>query len=134
MTEQEAREAKERANMIVEKVRALVTLEDAVLDARKTERQQELTKLESQLKASVEELDEITNELQWATPCFKAYVLPQMSELVGTLKACNAAHRNELAELVNALTDEKNSDHPEQIEEAIVTRLRTNIERTFSAR
>ena len=132
MTEKEMREAKERADMIVEKVRALVALEDAVLEARESERQEELTQLESQLKASVAELDSITDELKWATPCFRAYVLPQMSELVGTLKACDAVERNELAELVSALTDEENSQSPEQLEAAIVTRLRNNIERTFN--
>ena len=105
MTEQEAREAKERADMIVNKVRDLVALEDKVLEAREsvrqlslndtspddlqedpiTKRQSALAVLEAQLKESVEDLDSITDELKWATPCFRAYVLPQMSELVGTL-------------------------------------------------
>ena len=102
------------------------------MEARESERQEELTQLETELKASVAELDSITDELKWATPCFRAYVLPQMSELVGTLKACDAVERNELAELVSALTDEENSQSPEQLEAAIVTRLRNNIERTFN--
>ena len=109
MTEQEAREAKERADMIVNKVRDLVALEDKVLEAREsvrqlslndtspddlqedpiTKRQSALAVLEAQLKESVEDLDSITDELKWATPCFRAYVLSQMSELVGTLKACD---------------------------------------------
>ena len=132
MTEKEIQEAKVRADSIINKVRALVTLEDAVLNARNDERQEELTKLETQLKTSVEELDSITNDLKLATPCFRAYVLPQMSEIVGTLKACDAADRKELAQLVKALTDDKESQSPEQLEEAIVTRLMNNIERTFS--
>lgn len=145
MTEKEIQEATKRADRIVEKVRSLVTLEGKVVEAREsvrqlsvnsdtvpTERLDMLAELESQLKESVEELDGITDELKFATPCFRAYVLPQMSEIVGTLKACDAADRGELAQLVTALTDE-NSQSPEQLEEAIITRLKTNLERTFSA-
>lgn len=150
MTEQEMREAMERADRIVEKFRALVVLEDKVLEARESVRQlsvnggtpqaQEdsvaecqdaLTALESELVESVKELDGITDELKLATPCFRAYVLPQMSEIVGTLSACDAADRSELAELVTTLTDE-NAEPSEQLEEAIITRLKNNIERTFS--
>lgn len=152
MNEQELREAKERADMIVNKMRDLVTLEDKVLKARESvrqlsvndtspanlqedsvaERQNGLSVLEAQLKESVEELDGVTDELKWATPCFRAYVLPQMSEIVGTLKACDAADRSELTQLVTALTDE-NSESPAELEEAIITRLKDNLERTFSA-
>ena len=152
MTEQELREAKERADMIVNKMRDLVTLEDKVLKARESvrqlsvndtspdalqedsvaERQNGLSVLEAQLKESVEELDGITDELKWATPCFRAYVLPQMSEIVGTLKACDAADRSELTQLVTVLTDE-NSESSAELEEAIITRLKDNLERTFSA-
>lgn len=145
MTEQEMREAMERADGIVEKVRALVALEDKVLEAREsvrqfavngdtpptTEPQDVLAALESQLEENVKELDGITDELKLATPCFRAYVLPQMTEIVGTLKACDTADRSELAELVTALTDE-NAEPSEQLEEAIITRLKNNIERTFS--
>ena len=145
MTEQELREATERADRIVEKVRSLVALEDKVLEARESVRelsvngdtppaadpQEVLTALESQLAENVKELDGITDELKLATPCFRAYVLPQMSEIIGTLKACDAAERSELAELVTALTDE-NSEPSEQLEEAIITRLKSNIERSFS--
>lgn len=152
MNEQELREAKERADMIVNKMRDLGTLEDKVLKARESvrqlsvndtspanlqedsvaERQNGLSVLEAQLKESVEELDGVTDELKWATPCFRAYVLPQMSEIVGTLKACDAADRSELTQLVTALTDE-NSESPAELEEAIITRLKDNLERTFSA-
>ena len=146
MTEKELREAMERADRIVEKVRALVALEDKVLEAREsvrqlsvngdtplaTDPQDVLAALESQLEENVKELDGIADELKLATPCFRAYVLPQMSEIVGTLNACDAADRSELAELVTALTDE-NAEPSEQLEEAIITRLKHNIERTFSA-
>ena len=143
MTDQEMREAMERADRIVEKVRSLVNLEGKVVEARESVRQLSangdtaptsdmLEGLESQLKESVEELEDITDELKLATPCFRAYVLPQMSEIVGTLKACDAAERSELAQLVTALTDE-NSQAPEELEEAIITRLKSNLERTFSA-
>lgn len=106
MTDQEMKEAMQRADKIVAKVRALAALEDKVLAARTSVRQlattnsdaasstrlqEDLAGLESQLKESVAELDSITEELQLATPCFRAYVLPQMSEIMGTLKACNAA-------------------------------------------
>ena len=137
MTEQELKEAKERADAIVDKVRALVALEDKVLEARESVNgntappRDVLTGLESQLKDSVEELDGITDELKFATPCFRAYVLPQMSEIVGTLKACDAAERSELVQLVTSLTDE-NSQPSEELEEAIITRLKDNLERTFS--
>lgn len=145
MTDQEMREAMARADGIVAKVRSLVTLEDKVLAAREAVRQpsatsdaafaarlqEDLATLESQLKERVAELDSITEELQLATPCFRAYVLPQMSEIVGTLKACDTAERSELTQLIAALTDE-NTETTEQLEEAIITRLKSNLERTFS--
>lgn len=145
MTDQEMKEAMQRADRIVAKVRALVALEDKVLAARASLRQlaptnsdaassarlqEDLAGLESQLKESVSELDSITEELQLATPRFRAYVLPQMSEIMGTLKACNAAERSELTELITALTDE-NIETTQQLEEAIITQIRNNLERTF---
>ena len=103
MTDQEIREATERADRIIEKVRALVALENKVIEARESVRhvsdnggvtaqhQDALAALESQLEENVKELDGITDALKLATPCFRAYVLPQMSEIVGTLNACDAA-------------------------------------------
>ena len=55
-----------------------------------------------------------------------------MTEIVGTLKACDATDRGELAELITALTAE-NTEPSEQLEAAIITRLKNNIERTFSS-
>lgn len=146
MTDQEMREAIERADRIVAKFRSLVALEDKVLAARESVRQlsatngdaasaarlqEDLAGLELQLKESVAELDTITEELHFATPCFRAYVLPQMSEIMGALKACDAAERSKLTELITALTDE-NTETTKQLEEAIITRLKNNLERTFS--
>lgn len=144
MTDQEIREATERADRMIEKVRALVALEDKVIEARESvqhvsdtgdataQHQDALAALESQLEENVKELDGIADALKLATPCFRAYVLPQMSEIVGTLKACDAADRSELAELVTVLTDE-NAEPSEQLEAAIITRLKNNLERTFNA-
>ena len=132
MTDQEARAAKERADMIVDKVRDLVILEEQVIQARESATHPELTKLEAELKTRVDELDVITGELKWATPCFKAYVLPQMSESVGTLKACDNAGRSELAKLIESLNDENSDGKLEEIETAIINQLKENIDRTFS--
>jgi len=145
MTDQEMRAAMERADGIVAKMRSLVALEDKVLAAREALRelsatngasapaahlQADLTGLESQLKERVTELNTITEELQLTTPCFRAYVLPQMSEIMGTLKACDTAERAELAELITALTDE-DTETTDQLEQAIIARLKNNLERTF---
>lgn len=154
MTEQETKDAKKRADVIVRKVRDLIALEDQVLEAREAihqsstirdnapttdlqedtvaERQEVLAKLESELKACIVELGRITDELKWATPCFRAYVLPQMSELVRTLKACDESERSEFSQLVTALMDEGDPRSPEQLEGAIIARLKDNLERTFS--
>ena len=131
MTDKEAQEAKVRADSMVKKVRDLVTLEDQVLEARESE-SQELSILQTKLKTSVEELDGISDELKLATPCFRAYVLPQISELVGTLKACDTEGRNELALLINTLTQEADPQALEELESVIITRLKDNIDRTFT--
>lgn len=150
MTEKEAREAKARADLIVDKMKDLVNLEGKVLESRKAveelrdsadsgaqqeriaEHQKVLVEQEAQLKESAEELDSVTAELEWATPCFRGYVLPQIGEIVGTLKSCDAADRQDLAQLVTALSDEENAQSPEQLEQQIIARLRQNLERTFS--
>ena len=153
MTERETKDAKERVDMIVKKVRDLIVLEDQVLEAREAvhqstamrdkapttdlqedtlaERQKVLVKLESELKACIVELRRITDELKWAIPCFRAYVLPQMSELVRTLKATDETERCEFPQLVSALMDEGDPRSPEQLEEAIIARLKDNLERVF---
>lgn len=143
MTEQEMREAAERADKIVEKVRSLVALEDKVLEARASARhvsnnggstaqhQDALAVLESELEENVKELDGIADELKLATPSFKTYVLPQLSEIVGTLKASDTAEQKELVQLVAALTDNGNTQSLEQLEAIIIARLRNNLEKTF---
>ena len=153
MTAKETEQTKELADIIVEKLRSLFALESRVLEAREQVRQivanhdtaeisdpqdtpipepqEMLTALETQLKAQLEEMEAIIDALRSATPAFSAYVLPQMSEIVGTLKASDAAAQAELAQLVAALMDDGNTQSLEQLEAVIITRLRDNLEKTF---
>ena len=153
MTEKETEQTKELADIIVEKFRSLFALESRVLEAREQARQiaanrdtaetsdpQEnptaayqamLIALESQLKEGVAELEKIMDELKSATSSFRTYVLPQMSEIVETLKTSDAAEQAELAQLVAALMDDGNTHSLEQLEAIIITRLRDNLEKTF---
>ena len=153
MIEKEADQATELADIIVEKFRILVALESKVLEAREAGNrisaihdseepsdpqenptaayQEMLTQLESELKEGIAEMEEIIDELKSATPSFRTYVLPQMSEIVGTLKASDAAEQEELTQLVAVLTNDGNTQSLEQLEAIIITRLRDNLERTF---
>ena len=90
-----------------------------------------LTALESQLKTHVEEMVRIINELQSATPYFSAYVLPQIGEVVETLKAGDVAESEEFTQLVAALVDADSPQSLERLEAIIITRLRDNLEKTF---
>lgn len=143
----------ELADIIVEKFRTLLDLESRVLDAREetnrisvahddteqselqenptVEHEKMLTELELQLKEGIEEMEKIMDSLKLATSSFRTYILPQMSEVVGTLRTYDAAEREELAQLVAALTDEENVQSLEQLEAIIITRLRNNLEKTF---
>ena len=127
MTEQEAREAQKRADLIVKKVKDLVALEDQVLAAQTPEQ----ATLASQLKERAEELNGIANELKWATPCFRAYVLPQIGEILDKREGFNEAERLDLERIVNALTDEENPEASEQLTALLITSLRGNLEKTF---
>ena len=153
MTEKETEQTKELADIIVEKFRSLFALESRVLEAREQARQiaanhdtaetsdpqdmptpedqEMLIALETQLKEQVEEMEKIIDELRSATPSFRTYVLPQMSEIVETLKTSDAAEQAELAQLVAALMDDGNTQSLEQLEAIIITRLRDNLEKTF---
>ena len=153
MTDKETGQTRELADIIVEKFRALLDLESTVLDTREevsrisaahnttepsdlqeksiVEHQEMLTTLESQLEEGIEEMEKIMDELKLTTPSFRTYILPQMSEIVTTLRAYNAAEQEELAQLVAALTDEENTQSLEQLEAIIITRLRDNLEKTF---
>ena len=153
MTEKEIGQTQELADIIVEKFRALVALESKVLEAREegsqisaihdseepsdpqenptAEYQEMLTALESQLKEGVAEMEKIMDELKSATSSFRTYILPQMSEIVGTLKTSDAAAQEELTQLVAVLTDDGNTQSLEQLEAIIITRLRDNLEKTF---
>ena len=127
MTEQEMRKAQERADLIVKKVKDLVALEDRVLAAQTPEQ----TTLASQLRESAEELNGIADELKWATPCFRAYVLPQIGEILDKRETFNEAERLDLERIVNALTDEENTEASEQLTALLITSLRENLEKTF---
>ena len=151
MTDQKTVQSKELADIVVEKFRTLVDLESRVLDTREEihrisvayndveqfdlqedpiiEHKKMLIALELQLQKSIEEMEKIMVKL--VTPCFRTYILPQMSEVVGTLKACGAADRKEPAEFIDALMAEENVQSLEQLETTIITRLRHNLEKTF---
>ena len=153
MTEKETEQSKELADMIVEKFRVLVASESELLEAKKrgdqisasddseepsapqgnltAEYQEMLTRLESELKEGIAEMEKIIDALKSATSSFRTYVLPQMSEIVGTLKASDASEQEELAQLVATLTDAGNTQSLEQVEAIIITRLRDNLEKTF---
>ena len=147
MTEKETEQTKKIADIIVEKFRLLVDLESKVLEAREqinqiadshdseehptTTYQETLTQLESELKEGIAEMEKIMDALKSVPPSFKTYVLPQMSEIVETLKASDAAEQAELAQLVDALMDDGNTQSLEQLEAIIITRLRDNLEKTF---
>lgn len=153
MREKETNQTKELADIIVERFRALVGLESKVLEAKEqinrsaashdseepsdpqgnptAAYQEMLTALESELKEGIAEMEKIIDELKLAASSFRTYVLPQMSEIVGTLKASDTAEQAELAQLVAALTDNGNTQSLEQLEAIIITRLRANLEKTF---
>ena len=136
MTEREMLEAQKRADAIVDKVRNLVALESQLLEARETAsdhpaHQNGLTDLEAQLEARVKELNGIADELKWATPCFRAYVLPQISDIMGQQKSFQSEERKDLESVIAALTDAENAEPSEELAGDIIARLRSNIEKSF---
>ncbi len=138
MTEREMLEAQKRADAIVDKVRGLVALESQVLETRaaagdSTVDDNGLKDLEAQLGTRVAELNEITDELKWATPCFRAYVLPQIGDIIGKQASFESEERKDLESVIAALTDEENAEPSEELAADIIARLRANIEKSFSA-
>ena len=144
MTEEETGQTEELADIIVKKFRDLFALESRVLEAREqtnqtsvisevptAEGQKVLTALELQLKTRVEEMEKIIDELKSTTPSFRTYVLPRVSEVVGTLKTSDTTEQEELTQLVTALTDGGNARSLEQLEAVIITRLRDNLKKSF---
>ena len=129
MTEQEMREAQERADLIVKKVKDLVALEDSALAAQPAAQ----ATFVSQLRERAEELNGIADELKWATPCFRAYVLPQIGEILDKRETFNEAERLDLERIVSTLTDEENAEASEQLTALLITSLRENLERTFGS-
>lgn len=138
MTEQEMLEAQKRADAIVDKIRDLVALESQVLEAREaadahTADQNGLEDLEAQLERRVAELNEIADELKWSTPCFRAYVLPQIGDIMGQQKSFQSAERKDLESVLAVLTAEEDAESSEELAADIITRLRSNIEKSFGA-
>ena len=141
MTERETQQIKELPDIIVEKLRNLFALENRILEAREQATQtaanrdpadqETLTALETQLREQIEEMEAIIDELRSATPSLRTYVLPQIREIIETLKASDAAEQEELAQLIDALTDDRDTQSLEQLEAIIITRLRDNLEKTF---
>ena len=141
MTEREMLAAQKRADAIVDKVRDLITLESQVLEAREAATEDaahpdgngSLKDLEAKLETRVEELKDVTDELKWATPCFRAYVLPQIGDIMGKQKSFDSEERKDLESVIAALTDEENSEPSEQLAADIIARLRENLEKTFGS-
>lgn len=144
MTEHEMLEAQKRADSIVGKVRDLVDLENQVLEARAAtnehtthpDRNESLKVLEAKLETRVQELNEISDELKWATPCFRAYVLPQIGDIMGKQKSFHSEERKDLENVIAALRnggDEDNSEASEQLAANIIARLQENLAKTFGS-
>ena len=139
MTEREMLEAQKRADAIVDKVRDLIDLESQVLEAREAangsaahpDGNGSLKDLEAKLETRVEELNGVADELKWATPCFRAYVLPQIGDIMGQQKSFDSEERKDLESVIATLTDEEDSESSEQLAAAIMARLRENLAKTF---
>ena len=136
MTEREMLEAQKRADLIIDKVRDLVALESQVLEARAVNSARGanpgdgngfLGDLEARLKTSVEELNGISDELKWATPCFRAYVLPQIGDIMGGRESFDSEERKDLERVIAALTDEKGSESSEQLASEIMVSVERKL-------
>ena len=154
MTERETEQAKEIADVIVEKFRHLFALENRILEAREQATQaaanrdatepaepqdtltpedaETLTTLETQMKVLIEDMEEFIDTLKSEIPSLRTYILPQMHRIVETLKANTPAEQAELIQLVNTLTAAGYPQSLEQLTAVIIIRLRENLERTFS--
>ena len=127
-------EAQKRADSIIDKVRDLIALESQVLEARAAatpDGNGSLKHLEARLQTRVAELSGIADELKWATPCFRAYVLPQIGDIMGKQKSFDSEERKDLESVIAALTDEDGAESSEQLAAEIIARLRTNLAKTF---
>ena len=134
MTEHEMLAAQKRADSIIDKVRDLIALESQVLEARTAptpDRNGSLKDLEARLQTRVAELNEVAHELKWATPCFRAYVLPQIGDIMGGRTSFDSEERKDLENVIAALTAEDGAESSEQLAAEIIARLRENLEKTF---
>ncbi len=153
MTQSETQKTKELAEIIVEKIRNLFALQSRILEirgqppqtaahhdaiepaepqeARPPEDEETLTTLETQLKERIKETEEFIDQLKSETPFLKTYILPQMHQIIETLKTNAPAEQAQLAKLVNTLIEEGDTQSREQLEAIIITRLRDNLKKTF---
>ena len=153
MTEKETQQTKEIADIIVEKFRNLFALESRILEAREratqtaanrdtteppnpqgtpiSQDEEMLTTLETQMNELIEDMEEFVDELKSTMPALRTYILPQMLQIVETLKANTPAEQAELLQLVTALIAIGNTQSLEQLEAVIITRLRDSLEKTF---
>ena len=117
----------------------MIALESQVLEARDAASEgaaprngnASVADLEARLKTRVEELNGISDELKWATPCFRAYVLPQIGDIMGGRASFDSEERKDLESVIALLKDEENTEPSEQLAAEIIARLRTNLEKSF---
>ena len=119
----------------------MIALEGQVLEARDADSEgaascngnASVADLEARLKTRVEELNEISDELKWATPCFRAYVLPQIGDIMGGHASFNSEERKDLESVIALLKAGENTELSEQLAAEIIARLRTNLEKSFGS-
>ena len=112
----ETQKTKELAEIIVEKIRNLFALQSRILetrgqptqtaahhdtiepaepqDARTPEDKETLRTLETQLKECIKETEAFIDQLKSETPSLKTYILPQMHQIIETLKNRHTARTN----------------------------------------
>ncbi len=141
MTGQEMLAAQKRADSIVDKLKTLLALESQLLEAGAAARDAaheqsgngSLQDLKARLKTSVEELNRIADELEWAVPRFRAYVLPQIGAIMEGRASFDSQERQDLERVIAALTDAEGAEASEELASEIIARLRANLEKTFGS-
>lgn len=144
MSESDIIKAKNRADTFIEKVEALMVMEDKILAAREighqradisknldTEKHRDLENLERQVKMCTEELCRITDELCWEEPLFRTYVLPRLIRIMQQHKPFTLMEQQDIEMLLNTIADNENSGAIGQLESEIITRLADNLKKMF---
>ncbi len=144
MSESDIIKAKNRADTFIEKVEALMVMEDKILAAREighqranisknldTEKHRDLENLERQVKTSTEELCRITDELCWEEPFFTTYVLPRLIRIMQQHKHFTLMEQQDIEMFLNTIADNENSGAIGQLESEIITRLADNLKKMF---